>query len=377
MKVFMGDRHIGELIMRERSSTFIYTDAWMRDGFAIAPAMPVNAKEHHVAGVHGIFSDSSPDRWGRKLIQRKMGKTRLSEQQYILAVSDQLRQGALRFSLDGGASFESQENRIPPVSSLPKFIRLTEAIMKGEDHDYSELISNASLGGARAKIVVLDENKQWIAKIPQVYDQEDIEGWEYVCLRLAQKAGITVSTCSLHGDKNSHTLLIKRFDRDAEKRIHYMSAMTLMGLKDGDECTYIELAFEIVNQMGAECLPELYKRMLLNIMLSNTDDHLRNHGFLYRHGWQLSPAFDITISRRPYASAHALKLNGEDPDSFKTALSMHDFFGLSREQANRMLSAMVRIVSQWRTVAGQAGLLHIQEMAENIFMQEAIDALDK
>jgi len=376
INVFMRYRHIGDLIMREKSSTFIYCDAWMRDGFAIAPNMPVHVKEHHVAGIHGIFSDSSPDRWGRKLIQHKMGKIRISEQECILGVADPLRQGALRYSLDGGNTFEGQENRIPPVSSLPKFIRLTEAIMKGEDHDYSELISNASLGGARAKIIVLDGDRQWIAKIPQIYDQDDIEGWEYVCLSLARKVGITVPDCSLHGNKNSHTLLIERFDRNGEQRLHYMSAMTLMGLHDGDECTYIDLAFEIANQMGPKCLPELYQRMLLNIMLSNTDDHLRNHGFLYSHGWQLSPAFDITISPRPYASTHALRLNGEDPDSFKTALAMHDFFGLSRKQANSMLADMIKVVSQWHSVAGHAGLLHIQEMAEHIFIQEARESLD-
>jgi serine/threonine-protein kinase HipA len=377
LMVFMDDRHIGNLIMREKSSTFIYSDAWVSDGFAIAPEMPVHIKEHHAVDIHGIFSDSSPDRWGRKLIQRKMGKTRISEQECILGVADTLRQGALRYSLDGGKTFEGQENRIPPVSSLPKFIRLTESIMKGEDHDYSELISNASLGGARAKIVVVDGDRQWIAKIPQIYDQDDIEGWEYVCLRLARKAGITVPACSLHGDKNSHTLLVERFDRNEEQRIHYMSAMTLMGLKDGDECTYIDLAFEIVNNIGPECLPELYKRMLLNIMLSNTDDHLRNHGFLYHQGWRLAPAFDITISQRPYASIHALRLNGEDPDSFKTALAIHDFFGLSKDQAVRILSGMVRDISQWRIVATQAGISNVESMADYIFRQEACDALDE
>jgi len=382
VNVFMEDRqnlqkYIGDLIMREKSSTFIYSDAWMRDGFAIAPDMPVHIKEHHAAGIHGIFSDSSPDRWGRKLIQRKMGKTRISEQECILGVADALRQGALRYSLDGGKTFEGQENKIPPVSSLPKFIRLTEAIMKGEDHDYSELISNASLGGARAKIVVVDGDRQWIAKVPQIYDQSDIEGWEYVCLSLARKAGIAVPACSLHGDKHSHTLLIERFDRNGDHRSHYMSAMTLMGLEDGDACTYIDLAFEIVNHIGPGCLPELYQRMLLNIMLSNTDDHLRNHGFLYHQGWQLAPAFDITISQRPYASTHALSLNGEDPDSFKTALAVHDFFGLSRDQAVRILSDLVRDVSQWRTVATQAGISHVESMADYIFIQEARDALDE
>jgi len=375
LNVFMDERHVGDLVIREKSATFIYSDAWIHDGFPVSPDMPLRIKEHHAAGIHGIFSDSSPDRWGRKLIQRKLGKNRLSEQAYILGVSDRLRQGALRFSLDGGKTFEGRENRIPPVSSLPKFIHLTEAMMKGEDHDYSELISNASLGGARAKIIVLDGDTQWIAKIPQIYDQEDIEGWEYICLTLARKAGIMAPACSLHGNAHSHTLLVERFDRNADKRIHYMSAMTLMGLKDNDTCTYIDLAFEAVNKIGPECLPELYKRMLFNIMISNTDDHLRNHGFLYHHGWHLSPAFDLTISHRPYASSHALRLDGEAPDDFMTALSIHDFFGLSKLQAMDMLSGMVKQLLQWRVVAAQFGIANVERMADSIFAQQALDAL--
>jgi len=375
LNVFMDDRHVGDLVMREQSATFIYNDAWINDGFPVSPDMPMNIKEHHAAGIHGIFSDSSPDRWGRRLIQRKLGKTRLSEQAYILGVSDRLRQGALRFSLDGGNTFEGQENRIPKVTSLPKFIRLSEAMMKGEDHDYSELISNASLGGARAKIIVLDGDTQWIAKIPQIYDQEDIEGWEYVCLKLARKAGIMAPACSLHGNAHSHTLLVERFDRDAGKRIHYMSAMTLMGLKDGDACTYIDLAFEVVNKIGPECLPELYKRMLFNIMVSNTDDHLRNHGFLYHNGWHLSPVFDLTISHRSYAFSHALRLDGEAPDNFMTALSIHDYFGLSKRQAMGMLSDMAKQLLQWRVVAAQSGIANVESISDYFFIQEALDAL--
>jgi len=375
INVFIDDQHVGDLVIREKSATFIYSDAWINDGFPVSPDMPMNIKEHHAAGIHGIFSDSSPDRWGRKLIQRKLGKNRLSEQAYILGVSDRLRQGALRFSLDCGKTFEGQENRIPPVSSLPRFIHLSDAMMKGEDHDYSELISNASLGGARAKIVVMDGDTQWIAKIPQIYDQEDIEGWEYVCLTLAQEAGITAPACSLHGNARSHTLLIERFDRNAGKRIHYMSAMTLMGLKDGDACTYIDLAFEIANRIGPECLPELYKRMLFNIMVSNTDDHLRNHGFLYRNGWHISPVFDLTISHRPYAFSHALRLNGEAPDNFMTALSIHDFFGLSKQQAVEILSDMAKKLSQWRVVAARSGIANVERMSDYIFTQEAFDAV--
>jgi len=377
MDVFIDSRHIGQLIIRDNSSSFIYSDEWQRSGFPIAPNLPLQIKEHHVVGIHGIFSDASPDRWGRKLIERKLQKNWLPEQEYLLAVSDRLRLGALSFSLDGGKTFESREDKIPPLTSLPKFRQLTDAIMRGEEHDYSELISNASLGGARAKIVVLDQDRQWIAKVPQIHDSDDVEGWEYVCLKLAQTAGIRIPECTLHGDKNNHTLLLSRFDREGSDKIHYMSAMTLLGLRDGDESTYIDLAFEITDKIGTKCLAELYRRMLFNILVSNTDDHLRNHGFLYRAGrWELSPAFDTTICNRPYGSNHALRLNGEDADTFDTALNICEYFGLKRDDAGRILSEIVTAAAAWRSIAAAAGVSGCNSVAQSIFIEQAKAAVD-
>jgi|UPI000373DB3C serine/threonine-protein kinase HipA len=376
MDVFIGNQHVGQLIIRDNSSTFMYTDEWQRIGFPLTPNLPLQIKDHHVVGLHGIFSDASPDRWGRKLIERKLQKHWLHEQEYILAVSDRLRLGALRFSLDGGKTFESKADHIPPLSSLPKFKQLTDAIMRGEEHDYSELISNASLGGARAKIVVEDQERQWIAKVPQIHDTNDVEGWEYVCLKLAHAAGICTSACTLHGDSNNHTLLLSRFDREDGDKIHYMSAMTLLGLRDGDESSYIDLAFEMTDKIGTKCLPELYRRMLFNILVSNTDDHLRNHGFLYRNGaWKLSPAFDITISHRPYGSNHALRLNGEDPDTFATALNICEYFGLKRQDALTILSEVVRATSAWQRFAKKAGVSGYHQVQPSIFIEQATMAI--
>jgi len=370
MDIFIANQHVGELIIRDKSSTFIYTSAWQNSGFSIAPNLPIHSKEHHVAGVHGIFTDAAPDRWGRKLIERKHQGGYVTEQDYILGVSDHLRLGALRFSLDGGKTFEGQEDKIPPLTSLAKFKRLTDAMMRGEEHDYSELISNASLGGARAKIIVTNNHEQFIAKVPQIYDQGDVEGWEYVCLKLAAKAGIDAALCTLHGDSHNHTLLLSRFDRKMAEKIHYMSAMTLMGLKDGDDSTYIELAFEITDKIGPQCLAELYRRMLFNILVSNTDDHLRNHGFLYQDGWKISPAFDITMSNRPYGSNHALRLNGEDRDDFETAINICEYFGLSKGQALAILSEVIEAAEQWESFAASAGVRGAARVAQNIFLAE-------
>jgi len=371
MDVFIADQQVGKLIIREKSSTFMYTDRWQGCGFSITPNLSIDMKEHHTVGVHGIFSDAAPDRWGRKLIERTFEGRWVSEKDYILGVSDLLRLGALRFSLDGGQTFEAKKDKIPPLTSLPKFRQLTDAMMRGEEHDYAELISNASLGGARAKIIVSDDDLLYIAKVPQIYDQDDVEGWEYVCLKLAEKAGIKVSECSLHGDHNNHTLLLQRFDRQGGNRIHYMSAMTLMGLKDGDVSTYIDLAFEITHQLGANCLPELYRRMLFNILVSNTDDHLRNHGFLYRGEWDISPAFDITICHKPYGSNHALRLNGEAPDTFDTALNICEYFNLNRKQAVDILSEIVSAVEDWQSIANAAGVKGIKRVSHRIFCDEA------
>ncbi len=340
MDVYMEDRHVGRLIIHEKSSLFIYSKDWIAHGFPITPSMPLNVREHYAVGVHGIFTDTTPDSWGRKLIQRFQGGY-ISEQDYILRVSDQLRLGALRFSLDGGMTYEGKGKGVPSVSSLTHFKLLVDAMMRGEGHDYSELVSNVSLGGARAKLVVCDDDKMYLAKIPQITDNHDVEGLEYICLELAASVGINTTKSMLYGSEGKQTLLLERFDRHEDSRIHYMSAMTLMGLKDGESCTYVELALEVADKVSSHCLQELYKRMLLNILVGNTDDHLKNHGFLYIGGrWQLSPAFDITMSKRPYGANHALRINGCEPDTFDTALDVAEYFSLDNIDAQSIMIEM-------------------------------------
>jgi len=140
------------------------------------------------------------DSWGRRLIQRFQGGY-VSEQDYILSVSDQLRLGALRFSLDGGMTYEGKEKGVLPVSSFARFKHLVDAMMRGEDHDYSELVSNVSLGGARVKLVVSDGDKMYLAKVPQITDNDDVEGLEYLCLELATSVGINAAKSTLYGSE--------------------------------------------------------------------------------------------------------------------------------------------------------------------------------
>lgn len=376
MNIFYGDKKVGDLFIKGKSSTFMHDEVWMQSGFSICPGMPLFQKEHYAPGLHGIFSDLAPDRWGRKLIKKDLqgrSVTHITEEHYLLGVSDNLRQGALRLSNDEGQTFLDKDDQVPPFSSLPTFTAMAEAIMRGEEHDFSELFSNVSLGGARAKFIVMDNGRQMLAKVPQFTDSDDVEGWEYVCLKLAEAIGIRTVPCSIHGDRQHHALLMDRFDRAGDDRIHYMSAMTLMGLKDGDESTYVDLAFTITSEIGEVDLTELYKRMLLNIMVSNVDDHLRNHGFLHENGeWRLSPVFDVTVSGASYGSDHALRINGTDPDTFETAINVASFFGLSEKQAKTILADIARKAGSWRSIAAQAGLSGIEGHAGHFFIEDAL-----
>ena len=334
-------------------------------------------------GLHPIFSDVAPDRWGRKLIDKKLReaehKGSVLDQHYLLELSDNLRMGALRFSRDGGKTFITPNDKIPPLSSLPKFIHLTDAMIKGENTDYSDLISNVSLGGARAKIMVKDEDGSFkLAKLPQPNDMDDVEGWEFVLIRLADKAGIDVPNATLHGDRTRHALLLERFDRDGNKRIHYMSAMTLLALRDGqsENSSYVDLA----NAMSAYCdengLHQLYRRMVFNLMCGNVDDHLRNHGFLWVDGvWKLAPAFDMTPCGL-YADQHQLHVYGRsDPDIVETALAHHAYFSLNKDQAKEIIRAVAHAVSEWESVARMHDVRGIEDMRTRFWWQEGLESL--
>jgi len=270
---------------------------------------------------------------------------------------------------------------IPPVSSLPKFIHLTDAMINGEGDDYAELISNVSLGGARAKIMVKDSDGSLkLAKLPQPNDMDDVEGWEYVLLQLAREAGIHVPTATLHGDRKRHALLLTRFDREGEQRIHYMSAMTLLDLKDGDsgDSSYVDLADAMSRHCDDSDLIQLYRRMVFNLICGNIDDHLRNHGFLYqRDHWRLAPAFDMTLCGM-YGSPHQLHVyDKRRPDNIETALDVHAYFQLDREQAKEIVKDVVTAVSQWEVVARRSDVRDVKGQKNRFGLKEAMEASDR
>lgn len=331
----------------------------------------------------GIFLDSSPDRWGRMLMRRREAVNArlenrpirtLTEADYLLGVYDGNRMGALRFKLvpDGEFMDNNKAMATPPWTSIRDLeyasLQLEKENLKN-DAEYAKWLNmliapGSSLGGARPKANILDNDSAlWIAKFPSGHDTKDMGAWEAVTAEMARSCGIEMAES--HARKFSsrqHTFLTKRFDRVDGKRVHFASAMTLLGYTDGassaEGVSYLELA----EWIGRNCdnvsqnLEQLWRRMVFNIAVSNCDDHLRNHGFLLTpKGWKLSPAYDIN----PDEHGIGLKLNiSEDDNSldFELVLSTVAYFGLDTKTANEIVNQTKKVVSTWSQLATKYGI---------------------
>ena len=368
--------------------SFEYNKDWIGSKFSIlldpelqlysGPQYPSHGKVNF-----GVFTDSSPDRWGKVLMQRREEITArqkdrkpnpLFESDFLLGVFDQFRMGGLRFKLDTAGEFLDNQKDY----SAPPFIRLRELeaaslrledTAKLEEGELNESIKlllapGASLGGARPKASVLDvDGNLWIAKFPSRQDDVDVGGWEAVVNELAKKAGIDVAEGYPRKYTNRyHTYHTKRFDRAGEKRIHFASAMTLMGLTDGSSAkegiSYLQLA-ECLVKNGAKVnddLKELWTRIVFNVCVSNTDDHLRNHGFiLTSKGWILSPAYDMN----PVINATGLHLNITEFDNaldLELAREVAPKFRLSTSDSEKIIADVLASVGEWDKVAKNVGL---------------------
>ena len=339
----------------------------------------------------GLFLDSSPDRWGRQLMRRREAiKARhedrhvrqLTESDYLLGVHDMTRMGALRFKLDESENFLDNDFELPapPWTSLRGLEAACRHYEKEAPSDTEHekwlsmlLAPGSSLGGARPKANVLDnDGNLWIAKFPSLADDANTGAWEMVVHVLAENLGLNVPECRIEKfSKHGSTFLAKRFDRKIENRIHFASAMTLLGKSDGDNhssgCSYLDLAQFIV-QHGAkpnDDLKELWRRIVFSIAVSNTDDHLRNHGFLLTpHGWILSPAYDINPN--PRGSGLSLNISMDDNSlDFNLVLSVAEQFRLNMSQAKDQLTNIKDIVSHWREIALKLKIsrIEIEDMA--------------
>ena len=347
------------------------------------------SQEEHV---FGFVSDTLPDRWGRRLLERKEQTEAIEEKRpkrtlysydYLVGIDDFLRMGALRLKKDPDGEFLNSDSRliVPPLTSIKE---LTIAAQEYEKSDEANELPEekwirqlahpgTSLGGARPKANVVDEKEHlWIAKFPSRKDVYDMALWEHLCHLLAKEAGINVAETNLipAGNDGYHALLSKRFDRtDDGKRIHFASAMTMTGLTDGDNHETGHGYLDIVDFIIKGCcdvdenLSELYRRVAFNICVGNSDDHFRNHGFLLtKKGWTLSPAYDLNPTDSMTQSL--LIDNDSNESSLKRLLSACDDYYISSETAEQIISEVTTAIGRWETIAKN---LHISNEEMNRF----------
>jgi serine/threonine-protein kinase HipA len=343
----------------------------------------------------GVFLDSSPDRWGRFLMNRREAQLareegrkarKLLESDYLLGVYDEHRMGALRFCINPKGPFLDNNKLLasPPLTSLRELEHASLELEKYNaeaNPNYSMWLKmliapGGSLGGARPKASVLDENKHlWIAKFPKGDDEYDIGAWEMVVYKLAQRAKIIIAEAKIDKfNSHHHTFLSKRFDRNSKgERIHFASAMTLLQHADGDDAStgasYLELA-EFILQQGAQPnqdLEQLWRRIVFYICVSNVDDHLRNHGFILQpNGWTLSPAFDIN----PVANGDGLKINISESDNSQDLLLAKEvapYFRVKPDKSDQIINEVKIAVTDWRKEASSLGI----SMREQNYMEHA------
>ncbi len=378
---------MGKLWARVRknkeSATFEYDAAWLQHParFSLEPALQLGPGPFHTPAdtpMFGAIGDSAPDRWGRALM-RRMERRRaeregggpprtLQEIDFLLLVDDEARQGALRFAEREGGPFLREEGvkRIPPLVELPKLLAAAEHVIeeKETDEDLRLLFApGSSLGGARPKASVIEKDGHLaIAKFPRKDDEINAVIWEAVALALAKKAGITVPPARVETVAKKPVLLLRRFDRDGKRRIPFLSAMSMLGSKDNDTRSYLEIV-DALRQHGAEPkadMEALWRRLVFNILISNTDDHLRNHGFLYagREGWRLSPAYDLNpvpTDIKPRILATAIN-EDDNTASLALALDVAGYFELDGASARKIAAEVGNAVAKWRDEAGRHGL---------------------
>ena len=376
----MGQMH-RSVVRGEEVLAFEYDNAWLKQGEALLldPGLQLVAGRQYpdASGAFGLLTDSAPDRWGRLLIQRRaafeLEPANLYESDYVLAVVDTCRMGGLRFKLDPEAPFLAEESAlsVPPMQLLRELEQASlnyEAADSGDPH-YVEwlqmlLAPGTSLGGARPKASVIDpEGNLWVAKFPSNNDETDVGAWEGLVTQLAGAAGLRTACCRTEAFSGAGTtFLSQRFDRSGGQRVHFASAMCLLGYRDGDGAktgaSYLDLV-DLIERFGSDAeadLAELWKRIVFNICIQNTDDHLRNHGFLLGEcGWRLSPAYDLN----PQPWPGGLALNVDDRSNacdLDLVRSVGRFFRLSEKEQDAAIHEVQEAVAQWSSVAEQMGI---------------------
>lgn len=364
------------------SATFLYDDSWLAhaERFALEPALSVGPGPQHTRSgksLFGAIGDSAPDRWGRALLARAEQRTARSEHRvprtlreidFLLGVSDESRQGALRFSLTRGGPFlaEPRANNVPPLVDLPRLLAATERILD-DSEDASDLrlllAPGTSLGGARPKASVRDtDGALAIAKFSTSHDDHNVALTEGLALSLAARAGIAVPAWRTESVGSSTALIVRRFDRVGGRRVPFLSAMSMLGAIDGEQRSYLEIIDALSEQGSApvEDRRQLWKRMVFTVLVSNVDDHLRNHAFLHDStaGWRLSPAYDINPTPT-FVRARVLATAIDESDttaSIETCVSVAEYFGLEVGTARSIARDVAGVTQGWRAEARRVGL---------------------
>jgi serine/threonine-protein kinase HipA len=370
--IIIGTLFVDKIRGKEQIA-FEYDPLWLKKSsynFIIDPDLSLYSGRQYVPldkSMFGIFADSCPDRWGRLLINRREAilakhenrkPNKLSETDYMLAVFDEARMGALRFSKEKNEAFLSSEKALatPPWVSLSK-LEAASLAFENDEPDLEVkwlnqlLAPGSSLGGARPKATIADQDGSlWIAKFPSKHDDWNTGAWEKIASELAVLCDLNVPETKLQNfSKVGSTFLTKRFDRNGAQRVHFSSAMTMLGKTDGEEgASYLDIAsFLKSNGSNPKAdLIELWKRIAFNMLITNSDDHLRNHGFiLTQAGWQLSPMYDVNPT--PYGNRLSLLVDEHDNSISKELLiSVANYFTISESEGEAIFKKMQQIISK-------------------------------
>lgn len=360
--------------------SFEYARSWLNwpASFAIDPALELGSGEKFFVAdlLPGVLSDTAPDRWGRRLLERREAAAAksdgrrvrvLGEWDFLVGVADETRMGAIRLGLTPEGPFLEGSRGVPPMTRLRDLEFAAAEIERSPSGTVVDqaiallIVPGSSLGGARPKAnFVGEDDALWIAKFPSRDDRRDVGRWEFVLMQLARDAGIAVADSrQLTLSPAGTTFAARRFDRDGPDRRLYASAMTLVRKRDGDEASYLDIALAVTDHVAPgsieEDLAQLFRRLVFNIMVGNRDDHLRNHGFLRTAtGWRLAPAFDLNPV--PDAAEHALAIDdaSHEPD-LDAAIASSVLYRVAPPVAERIRREVAAVVAGWKTRARTAG----------------------